>query len=404
MKSHALYVALLVLLFLGAAAIRLVALDADPPPSMSYAFVSDEAWWAHNARNRVLFGNWILDDFNQGFFAAPLHTAMVSLSFKLGGVCLEQTRMVSALCGLTAIGLVGWMLTRELGRWSGLAGMLILGFDYFTVSYDRVGFVEPLPTALMTLSAALVLTRSHRLLALGLAGVVAVLAYFAKANAVFFQPVPILFLLTSRLLSRPSDDPNRKPLAWEVGAYLLGALCCFAVWFVFFIGPNWSQYHHEVGQASHEARLHGLHGLFNLFKFALAGSDASTANSMFLKQVLLPMGLFCLWGNSYGKLHRSSRLPGHDQQTVTTRATRIDMDRDDLALFRDQLERLGSPLSHLPHPHDDSWRSPALRPATGAISFQIQPWAGAFEAKHPHKFDAWSCCRFFFTCERRSFP
>ena len=46
--------------------------------------------------------------------------------------------------------------------------MLILGFDYFTVSYDRVGFVEPLPTALMTLSATLVLTRSYRLLAFGL--------------------------------------------------------------------------------------------------------------------------------------------------------------------------------------------------------------------------------------------
>ena len=64
------------------------------------------------------------------------------------------------------------------------------------------------------------------------------------------------------------------------------------------------------------------------------------------------------------------------------------MDRDDLALFRDQLERLGSAPSHLPHPHDDSWCSPALRPAMGAISFQIQPRAWAFEAKHPYKFDA----------------
>ena len=67
MKSLALYVSLLVLIILGAAAIRLVALNADPPPSMSYTFVSDEAWWVHNARNRVLFGNWVLDDFDQGF-------------------------------------------------------------------------------------------------------------------------------------------------------------------------------------------------------------------------------------------------------------------------------------------------------------------------------------------------
>ncbi len=55
------------------------------------------------ARNQVLFGRWVLDDFNQGYFAAPLHTAMIWLSFRLGGVCLEQTRLVSALCGLTTI-------------------------------------------------------------------------------------------------------------------------------------------------------------------------------------------------------------------------------------------------------------------------------------------------------------
>ena len=197
--------------------------------------------------------------------------------------------------------------------------MLILGFDYFTVSYDRVGLVEPLPTALMTLSAALVLTRSHRFLALGLAGVVAVLAYFAKANAVFFQPVPIIFLLTSRLLSRHSDDPNRKPLAWEVGAYLLGALCCFAVWFVFFIGPNWSQYHREVGQLRSEASLHGLHGLFNLFKFALAGSDASTANSMFLKQALLPLALFCLWA-----IHTGSFIARHGFRVTISKLSQLE--------------------------------------------------------------------------------
>jgi hypothetical protein len=59
--------ALLVLFFTGA--LRVVALDADPPPSMSSDIASDEAWWAHNARNRTLFGKWVLDDFNQGLFA-----------------------------------------------------------------------------------------------------------------------------------------------------------------------------------------------------------------------------------------------------------------------------------------------------------------------------------------------
>ena len=67
MKSNALYFTSLFLILFGAASIRLTALGADPPPSMTDAFVSDEAWWAHNARNQVLFGRWVLDDFNQGF-------------------------------------------------------------------------------------------------------------------------------------------------------------------------------------------------------------------------------------------------------------------------------------------------------------------------------------------------
>ena len=319
MKSNALYFGLLVIILAGAAVVRLVALKADPPPSMTSAFVSDEAWWAHNARNQVLFGKWVLDDFNQGFFAAPLHTAMVWLSFKLGGVSLEQTRMVSAFCGLTTIALLGVMLTRELGRWSGLAGMLVLGFDFFTVSYDRVGFVEPLPTALMTLAATLLLATRFRLLALTLAGVVAALAYFAKANAVFFEPVPVVFLLTSHLLTRKSNDPDRKPLSWEVGAYALGAFCCFAVWFFFFIHPHWSQYHHEVGRLRDEARLKGLHGLFNFFKFALADSGGIASNSMFLTQALLPLGLFCLW-----VIHTGSFIARHGFRLTLIRFSQLE--------------------------------------------------------------------------------
>ena len=69
-----------------AAVIRLTALEADPPPTLSSDFLSDESWWAHNARNHALFGSWRLDDFNQGLFAAPLHTLFERVSFAVGGV------------------------------------------------------------------------------------------------------------------------------------------------------------------------------------------------------------------------------------------------------------------------------------------------------------------------------
>ncbi len=257
---------------------------------------------AHNARNHALFGRWVLDDFNQGLFAAPLHTAMIRLSFMFGDVTLARTRLVSALCGLVTIAILGVLLTREIGRWIGVAGMAILGFDYYTILFDRVGFVEPLPTALITLAAALVILAPRRSLVLVLAGTVSVLAYFAKANAVFFFATPLIFLLSSHLLSRGIHGVNRKRLMWQLGAYSSGALVCFALWLVFFILPNWNEYLFQVGRLRDESKAKGISLFSNFFMFALAESDGTLLSTMFLTQALLPLGLASLWGIHTGTL------------------------------------------------------------------------------------------------------
>ena len=51
--------------------LRLGYLNADPPGSTFTYFPIDEGWWVHNARNKALFGQWILDDYN-GMFYAPV--------------------------------------------------------------------------------------------------------------------------------------------------------------------------------------------------------------------------------------------------------------------------------------------------------------------------------------------
>ena len=57
MRRGALYFAAVFLVFLGAASIRLMDLRADPPPTLSHDFISDEAWWARNARTTPFSGN-----------------------------------------------------------------------------------------------------------------------------------------------------------------------------------------------------------------------------------------------------------------------------------------------------------------------------------------------------------
>jgi Dolichyl-phosphate-mannose-protein mannosyltransferase len=291
-------------ILLGTAGVlRLFALDADPPVTMSSDFISDEAWWAHNARNHALFGKWVIDDFNQGLFAAPFHTAMIRLSFLVGGVTLEQTRLVSALSGLLSVALVGILLSRALGRRSALAGMAILAFDYFAISYDRVGFVEPLPTCLMTLAATLATAPRHRPLSLFVSGVVSALSVFAKANAIFFMPVLFLFLLTRPVALQVGDHRSRRRfISHDAVIYTAGALICLAAWSVAFVLPNWGEYLLENGRLRDESKIEGILLCVNLFEFGLANEVGIPSYTGFLTQALLPLMLASLWAAHNGLL------------------------------------------------------------------------------------------------------
>ena len=152
----------------------------------------------------------------------------------------------------------------------------------------------------MTLAATLVFLGRNRLSVLTIAGVVAVFAYFAKANGLFFLPVPFVFLLTSRQVSGTSNDERTRQVASAACAYIAGAVCCFLLWFVFFIWPNWNQYLVEVGRLRDESKVRGIHLLINLFNFVLVGDRGMASNSRFLTQALLPVGLACLWAVHFG--------------------------------------------------------------------------------------------------------
>ena len=87
----------LALVLLVALLPRIVELGADPPARVLGAFLSDEGWWAQNARQRVLFGEWVMDEHNPALFAAPAYTAALTLTYQLAGLGLAQTRLLSAL-------------------------------------------------------------------------------------------------------------------------------------------------------------------------------------------------------------------------------------------------------------------------------------------------------------------
>ena len=169
-----------------AAVLRFVWPLADPPWRTTVGIVwHDEGAWVHNARNMALFGTWRLDNWNP-LFVAPVFTGLEYLSFASFGVGLWQARLVSQVIGLLSVVAMGFGVSRTSGRFAGLVTAALVATNYVYVMYDRAATLEATMVGLVACAwdrGARSEDQPHWGLA---AGLVAWLAYFAKASAVFF--------------------------------------------------------------------------------------------------------------------------------------------------------------------------------------------------------------------------
>ncbi len=174
-----------------------VALDADPSRLLWRDFITDEGWWTAEARDRVLFGEWVIDDYNQGL-TVPAASWAWRFSFELLGVTLLAARMPSLIAALLVILLLGLMLRRD-GAGSAATGVLLLASSLPFAMHARVALPE-LPSLLGVVAAWWLLGGKWRGTSL-LAGLVFGLALSAKASMVVALP-PLLWI------ARGADEPS----------------------------------------------------------------------------------------------------------------------------------------------------------------------------------------------------
>ncbi len=177
------------ILLLVALAGLVVALDADPSRLLWRDFITDEGWWTAEARDKVLFGRWVTDDYNQGL-TVPAASWAWRLGFELMGVSLLAARMPSLLAALLVLLLLGLMLRRDQSDAEGLPasilGVLLLASAVPFALHARVAMPE-LPSLLGVVAAWWLLGSKHRGAAL-LAGLAFGLALSAKISAVAAWP------------------------------------------------------------------------------------------------------------------------------------------------------------------------------------------------------------------------
>jgi len=217
---------------------RLVRLSADPPLDFQTGYQPDEGAWAHNARQHVLFGRWVMDEHNPGLFAAPLYTLVLAGVYRLAGVGLLETRLLSAIAGTLTCLLLYGLLRTERTRHESMPPVLLLGGSYFMLSNNRVGFTESLQLVFI-IAACLAVLRAARSPRWGvLGGVCFIASLLAKPSAVVLAPIFLGFWILHRVFA-PRDDALPRFSLQSVTWFALGAGVTTLIVFLSLVRPNW---------------------------------------------------------------------------------------------------------------------------------------------------------------------
>jgi len=244
-RSKGMELAVLLLLLVVAGIPRLVDLEADPPVRVSAALVTDEGWWAQNARQHALFGQWVMDQHNPALYVTPVYTLALRAVYGAAGVGIWQTRLVSALSGILTCLVLYAALRVALPRRRALFPALVLALSLMGITLNRIAFTESLQLLLITITFAAVLW-AGRYPGWGLVGgVTLVLAVLCKPNAAVVALIVAGYWAGELWRDRQSAVPlgrRLRPMVW----FTLAALAVTLVTVLVFLVPNWSDVRHQL--------------------------------------------------------------------------------------------------------------------------------------------------------------
>jgi len=220
--------------------LRIVLLDADPPAWLDWSggYYSDEGFWTHTARNKVVFGDRVRDGWNDAIMSPLMHVAGVAV-FRAVGVSRCSARLIPIALSMIMIAGIGWTTARHLGRRVGILALFGCALTLPLTVYNRLAILETPVMALEFLalaSGAAALTASQRSRFVWwawAAGLFAAAAYITKTTAIVMV-VPLAVGMAV------SSTPRKQKMA--VGVMILfGALSVILPYWLAIAGPNAAQ-------------------------------------------------------------------------------------------------------------------------------------------------------------------
>ena len=220
----------LALLILGIVVVRTVDVGADAWKDLDWGtgIWTDEGFYAHNARNQVLFGSPEQDGFNNYNLSPMLHVIQVVVFTKFG-VGLVQARLISIVASLLTCGFLYVGVRNDFGQRAAAYSLMLLGLESSYILYNRLGLMESLGTCVIAL--AYFFWTLDRTWSRFLSGFIAAGAFAVKTTFLIFLPAPIIALIIVNWRDIRSIVKGSAP-------YLLGAVAFIGLYYVLWLGVH----------------------------------------------------------------------------------------------------------------------------------------------------------------------
>ncbi|MDH4272634.1 MAG: glycosyltransferase family 39 protein [Candidatus Aminicenantes bacterium] len=210
-----------------AAVLRVQHIKADPPPLLvhltnSAGIYFDEAMYCHNARNKLLFGTWMTDDWNPVLYNGIL-TGIYYGGFKIFGLSIATMKMVNVVFGLLGILFLYLAIRGTLTLPYALGFGFLFAVDFYWTMYNRVGLLENFSTLFFIISYYFAVRAKDKPRTMMFFGICVALAVLSKYLFFYF-----FFAALAAVAYHAWQDKKWRDLL----SFLAGALAVLLVWFI----------------------------------------------------------------------------------------------------------------------------------------------------------------------------
>ena len=243
MKKNSLHYVIPIVVILSGI-IRLLYLDMDPPQFMGLHFICDEGWWIHNARNKMLFGQWIMDEFNQSLLASPIFCMGTYLFYKFLGVGIASSRIFPALCGFFSILILNVLLKQNrFPEKSRILAIILLGLGFAFTAFNRIAFVDSTAFLFIVITWWLLSTHSKSIPGVILAGITGMCAIITKSYVLSLLPILfMLFMIRIVEAWKQTGIQVTKVYVKIIFCFVCGLLIPAAIWYLYLFLPFQDQF------------------------------------------------------------------------------------------------------------------------------------------------------------------